>query len=48
MSADQATRYVRSFNGRMMAVGRRLWAVAIPVSIRYQGEPIRGQRLAVS
>jgi hypothetical protein len=47
MSADQAAHYVQSFNGRMMAGGRRLWAVAIPVSIRYQGEPNPGQRLAV-
>jgi len=48
MPADQAARYVQSFNTRMMAVGRRLWAVAIPVSLRYQGEPSPGQRLAVS
>ena len=46
MSADQAARYVQSFNTRMMAVGRRLWAVAIPVSIRYQGEPSPGKRVA--
>ena len=48
MPAAQAARYVQSFNGRMMAVERRLWAVAIPVSIRYHGEPTPGQRLAVA
>ena len=46
MPADQAARYVQSFNRKMMAVGRGVWAVAIPVSIRYQGEPNPGQRLA--
>jgi hypothetical protein len=48
MSALQAARYVQAFNARMMAVGRRLWAVAIPVSITYQGDPSPGQSLSVS
>lgn len=47
MPADQAARYVQSFNGRMMAVGQTVWAVAIPVSIGYLGEPTPGQQLAV-
>ena len=47
MPADQAAKYVQSFNGRMMALGRRVWAVAIPVAIRYLGEPNPGQRLAI-
>ena len=48
MSARQAARYTQAFNARMMAIGRRLWAVAIPVSVTYQGEPTPGQPLTVT
>ena len=47
MSAEQAARYVESFNQEMLAGRQGFWAVAIPVSISYHGEPTPGQRLAV-
>lgn len=46
MSARQAARYVRAFNRAARAGGTRTWAVALPVAVRYDGEPRPGQSLA--
>ncbi len=45
MSAQQAARYVESFNLKMLAQRQGFWAVAVPVSISYRGDPTPGQRL---
>jgi hypothetical protein len=45
MSAQQAARYVGAFNQAALARRRRVWALALPVTVRYQGEPRSGQRL---
>ena len=45
-SARRAAQYVSAFN--RMAIARQLhvWAVALPVVVRYEGDPEAGQRLA--
>jgi len=43
MRAEQATVYVEAFNRAALAAGRRLWAVAVPVVVRYEGEPRIGE-----
>ena len=45
MSAPQAAKYVRAFNRAAMAGKRELRAVALPVTVRYDGEPRPGQTL---
>ena len=46
MSARQAARYVEAFNRAALARDGRIWAVAILISVRYDGEPRPGQSLA--
>jgi len=45
MSARQARRYVAAFNRVALGQGRRLWAIALPVAVRYEGDPQSGQVL---
>ena len=49
MTVPQARRYVEAFN--RVAFGRsrhkNRWAVAVPVRIRYDGEPRPGEKLPV-
>ena len=45
MSARQATTYVRAFNEVLLAKRLTIWAIALPVAVRYEGEPVPGQRL---
>jgi len=45
MSASQAARYVEAFNRAAAARRRKVWAVAVPVTVRYEGDPRPGQRL---
>jgi hypothetical protein len=45
MTARQARRYVEAFNRAALAARRRLWAVAIPVGVRREGEPRSGELL---
>jgi hypothetical protein len=47
MSAAQAARYVEAFNRTALARQRKLWAVALPVTLHYEGEPVPGQPLPV-
>ncbi len=42
-SAPDAARFLEGFNGTMLSRSARLWAVAVPVSIRYEGDQCRGQ-----
>ncbi len=46
MSARQATRYVKAFNREAIARHRKLWAVALPVAVRFEGEPHPGDVLS--
>ncbi len=43
LSSDQAAAYVETFNRRMLARPKRLWAVAVPVVMRYAGDLDYGQ-----
>lgn len=43
MSARQAARYVAAFNRAAAAHGRAVRAIALPVAVRYEGEPLPGQ-----
>jgi len=45
MSAAQAARYVEAFNRTALARQRKLWAVALPVTLHYEGDPVPGQPL---
>ena len=45
MSARQAAKYVEAFNRAALRRRRKIWAVAIPVAVRYGGEPRPGRSL---
>ncbi len=45
MTTSQAERYVEAFNREALGRGRRVWAVALPVRIRYEGDPRPGELL---
>ena len=45
-SACRAARYVAAFNRTALARRLRVWAVALPVVVRYEGDLEAGQRLA--
>lgn len=47
MSPRQAARYVATFNRVAVAHGRPLRAIALPVSVRYEGDPAPGQAIEV-
>src|SRR5690348_13571648 len=42
-SAQEAAAYLEGFNGRMIVEQSGRWAVAIPVSVLYQGDLAPGQ-----
>lgn len=42
MTARQAAAYVEAFNRAAFESGRRVWALAVPVVVRYEGEPRAG------
>jgi len=46
MLAWQATRYVEAFNRAALREDRKIWAVAILITVRYDGEPQPGQLLS--
>ena len=48
MSARRAARYVAAFNRAALGGRRRVWAVAIPVVLRYEGDPRPGQNLPIA
>jgi len=45
MSAEQASAYVEAFNRTALGGPRKIWAVALPVTLRYEGEPRPGEAL---
>ena len=45
MSAAEATAYLQGFNEQALAQGRTTWAVAVPVSVVYDGEPAVGEAI---
>lgn len=47
MTVRQARRYVEAFNRAVAEGPRRLWAVALPVRIRYLGDARPGRTLTV-
>ena len=47
MSADEAATYVEAFNRAALGRSGRLWAVALPVTVSYEGEPRPGEVIEV-
>jgi hypothetical protein len=45
MPARRAARYVEAFNRAVVRGTQRVWAVAVPVTIRYEGDPHPGKPL---
>ncbi len=45
LSASEAQRIIEGFNRRMLQERSRFWAVAVPVRVRVDGDPCRGQVL---
>jgi hypothetical protein len=45
MTARRARRYVEAFNRAALAGTQKVWAVALSVTIRYEGDARPGQRL---
>ncbi|HEX4000633.1 MAG TPA: hypothetical protein VHX65_18945 [Pirellulales bacterium] len=43
LSAGEAARFLEGFNGTMLTRRSRLWAIAVPVTIRYEGDLRTGQ-----
>ncbi len=48
LSAHQAACYVKAFNRAALGQGLQVWAVALPVVVRYEGDLRPGQKLAIS
>jgi hypothetical protein len=45
MGAGRAACYVEAFNRAALAAKRDVWAVAVPIKLRYVGDPLPGERL---
>jgi hypothetical protein len=43
MSTRRARRYVEAFNRAALGGTQKVWAVALPVTIRYDGDPLPGE-----
>ena len=48
MTARQARRYVGAFNRAALAGGKKVWAVALPVTVSYGGDAQPGAPLTVT
>ena len=48
MTARRAKRYVEAFNRAAVGGMQKVWAVALPVTIRYEGDARPGERLSSS
>ena len=42
MTGRQARRYVEAFNRAALGARRKIWAAAVPVAVRYDGDPQPG------
>jgi hypothetical protein len=47
MSPRRAARYVATFNRVAAAHGRPIRAIALPVTVRYEGDPTPGQAMNI-
>jgi hypothetical protein len=47
MSGEEAATYVEAFNAAALDRPGNLWAVALPVEVRYEGEPRPGQEIEI-
>ncbi len=47
MSSCQAAAYVEAFNRVAIERAEKIWAVAVPVTVCYGGEPRPGQRIVL-
>lgn len=45
LQRDAARQVVEGFNRRMLEREKQLWAIAVPVRVRIDGEPQRGQTI---
>ncbi len=45
MTAKRARRYVEAFNRAALDGTQKIWAVALPVRVRYDGDPRPGEPL---
>lgn len=45
MTARRAARYVEAFNRAAVGGVQKVWAVALPVTVRYEGDAQPGERL---
>ena len=45
MTPRQARRYVEAFNRAALGGTQKVWAVALPVTVRYEGDARPGERL---
>lgn len=43
LSVEEAAVFVRSFNSAMLTHPKRIWAVPVPVEVRYEGDLTVGQ-----
>lgn len=48
MAAGRARHYVEAFNRAAQAGQRKIWAVAVPVALRYVGDPQPGETIVRS
>jgi hypothetical protein len=48
MSAPEAIGYVEAFNRAALRQRRKVWAVVLPVHLRYEGDPQPGAVLAAT
>ena len=48
LSANEAAQFLQGFNQAMLADRRSIWAVAVPVRLRYEGDLRAGQPLPIS
>jgi hypothetical protein len=44
-TADEATLFVQGFNASILGSGQPIWAVAVPVTLRYEGDASAGMPL---
>ena len=47
MTSRQARRYVEAFNRIALTCPRKIWAIALPVVVRWDGEPSPGTALSL-
>ena len=46
LPAEEARAFLEGFNRAMLGTDRHLWAVAVPVAVRYEGDVHSGQAVA--